>query len=294
MEANTLIVHFIRDGDGIGFARGWDLSPLLFRWHNVSAVLPAVFRCDARQRAYGIPGLAVVKTGGNGRDLVLNEFTVSPHGRGRAAQICGTVVRGKCMGICRAILIRRRAAELCAVQGERQLRLVGGFGRALDFLPGIAAIPADLPLQRGRGRAGDSNGQSHVFTALDHTADILRRAGEHRHIAEGHAAVRLGIVLIPTDGHSLHLCILGYPKVELAAAVGGDTAVVKCRIDRKPGKGDVLHGGILFRKGQGDLFQLIAVGIFHDRVHWNIQIDTAAVDDNVGTVDRAKTEDQAV
>ena len=60
MEANTLIVHFIRDGDGIGFARGWDLSPLLFRWHNVSAVLPAVFRCDARQRAYGIPGTIVV------------------------------------------------------------------------------------------------------------------------------------------------------------------------------------------------------------------------------------------
>ena len=198
------------------------------------------------------------------------------------------------MGICRAILIRRRAAELCAVQGERQLRLVGGFGRALDILPGLAAIPADLPLQRGRGRAGDFNGQSHVFTDFDHAADILRRAGEHRHIAEGHAAVRLGIVLIPTDGHSLHLCILGYPKVELAAAVGGDTAVVKCRTFWKPGKGDVLHGGILFRKGQGDLFQLIAVGIFHDRVHWNIQIDTAAVDDNVGTVDRAQTEDQAV
>ena len=294
MEANTLIVHFIRDGDGIGFARGWDLSPLLFRWHNVSAVLPAVFRCDARQRAYGIPGLAVVKTGGNGRDLALNEFTVSPHGRGRAAQICGTVVGGKCMGICRAILIRRRAAELCAVQGQGQERLIGGFRRALDILPGLAAVPADLPLQRGRGRAGDFNGQSHVFTALDHTADILRRAGEHRHIAEGHAAVRLGIVLIPTDGHSLHLCILGYPKVELAAAVGGDMAVVKCRIDRKSGKGDILYRGVLFRKGQGDLFQLIAVGIFHDRVHWNIQIDTAAVDDNVGTVDRAKTEDQAV
>ena len=60
MEANTLIVHFIRDGDGIGFDRGWDRSPLLFRWHNVSAVLPAVFRCDARQRAYGIPGTIVV------------------------------------------------------------------------------------------------------------------------------------------------------------------------------------------------------------------------------------------
>ena len=60
MEANTLMVHFIRDGDGIGFVRGWDLSPLLFRWHNVSAVLPAVFRCDARQRAYGIPGTIVV------------------------------------------------------------------------------------------------------------------------------------------------------------------------------------------------------------------------------------------
>ena len=60
MEANTLIVHLIRDGDGIGFARGWDLSPLLFRWHNVSAVLPAVFCCDARQRAYGIPGTIVV------------------------------------------------------------------------------------------------------------------------------------------------------------------------------------------------------------------------------------------
>ena len=60
MEANTLIVHLIRDGDGIGFARGWDRSPLLFRWHNVSAVLPAVFRCDARQRAYGIPGTIVV------------------------------------------------------------------------------------------------------------------------------------------------------------------------------------------------------------------------------------------
>ena len=60
MEANTLIVHLIRDGDGIGFARGWDRSPLLFRWHNVSAVLPAVFRRDARQRAYGIPGTIVV------------------------------------------------------------------------------------------------------------------------------------------------------------------------------------------------------------------------------------------
>ena len=60
MEANTLIVHLIRDGDGIGFARGWDRSPLLFRWHNVSAVLPAVFCCDARQRAYGIPGTIVV------------------------------------------------------------------------------------------------------------------------------------------------------------------------------------------------------------------------------------------
>ena len=71
-------------------------------------------------------------------------------------------------------------------------------------------------------------------------------------------------------------------------------AVVKCRIGRKPGKGDVLHGGVLFRKGQGDLFQLIAAGIFHDCVHRNIQIDTAAVDDNVGAVDRAQTEDQAV
>ena len=294
MEANTLIVHFIRDGDGIGFARGWDLSPLLFRWHNVSAVLPAVFRCDARQRAYGIPGLAVVKTGGNGRDLALNEFTVSPHGRGRAAQICGTVVGGKCMGICRAILIRRRAAELCAVQGQGQERLIGGFRRALDILPGLAAVPADLPLQRGRGRAGDFNGQSHVFTALDHTADILRRAGEHRHISEGHAAVRLGIVLIPADGHSYHLRILGDPEVELSAAVGGDMAVVECRTFRKPGKGDVLHGGVLLRKGQSDLFQLIAAGIFHDRVHRNIQIDTAAVDDNVGAVDRAQTEDQAV
>ena len=60
MEANTLIAHLIRDGDGTGFARGWDRSPLLFRWHNVSAVLPAVFRCDARQRAYGIPGTIVV------------------------------------------------------------------------------------------------------------------------------------------------------------------------------------------------------------------------------------------
>ena len=245
MEANTLIVHFIRDGDGIGFARGWDLSPLLFRWHNVSAVLPAVFRCDARQSAYGVPGFVIVKTGGNGRDLALNEFTVSPHGRGRAAQICGTVVGGKCMGICRAILIRRRAAELCAVQGQGQERLIGGFRRALDILPGLAAVPADLPLQRGRGRAGDFNGQSHVFTALDHTADILRRAGEHRHISEGHAAVRLGIVLIPADGHSYHLRILGDPEVELSAAVGGDMAVVECRTFRKPGKGDVLHGGVL-------------------------------------------------
>ena len=238
--------------------------------------------------------MAVVKTGGNGRGLVLNEFAVSPHGRGRAAQNCGTVVRGKRMGICRAILIRRRTAEFCAVQGERQKRLIGGFGRALDILPGLAAIPADLPLQRGRGRAGDFNGQSHVFTAFDHAADILRRAGEFRHIADGHAAVRLGIVLIPADGHSLHLRVLGYPKVELSAAVGGDTAVVKCRIDRKSGKGDILYRGVLFRKGQGDLFQFIAVGIFHDRVHRNIQIDTAAVDDNVGTVDRAQTEDQAV
>ena len=294
MEANTLIVHLIRDGDGIGFARGWDRSPLLFRWHNVSAVLPAVFRCDARQRAYGIPGLAVVKTGGNGRDLALNEFAVSPHGRGRAAQICGTVVGGKCMGICRAILIRRRAAELCTVQGQGQDRLIGGFGRALDVLPGLAAVPADLPLQRGRGRAGDINGQGHVFIAFDHAADILLRAGELRHIADGHAAVRLGIVLIPADGHSYHLRILGDPEVELSAAVGDDMAVVKCRIGRKPGKGDVLHGGVLFRKGQGDLFQLIAAGIFHDCVHRNIQIDTAAVDDNVGAVDRAQTEDQAV
>ena len=294
MEANTLMVHFIRDGDGIGFVRGWDRSPLLFRWHNVSAVLPAVFRRDARQRAYGIPGLAVVKTGGNGRGLVLNEFAVSPHGRGRAAQNCGTVVRGKCMGICRAILIRRRAAELCAVQGQGQERLIGGFRRALDVLPGLAAVPADLPLQRGRGRAGDINGQGHVFIAFDHAADILRRAGELRHIADGHAAVRLGIVFVPADGHSLHLRVLGDPEVELSAAVGGDMAVVECRTFRKPGKGDVLHGGVLFRKGQGDLFQLIAVGIFHDRVHWNIQIDTAAVDDNVGAVDRAQTEDQAV
>ena len=294
MEANTLIVHLIRDGDGIGFVRGWDRSPLLFRWHNVSAVLPAVFRCDARQRAYGIPGLAVVKTGGNGRDLALNEFAVSPHGRGRAAQICGTVVGGKCMGICRAILIRRRAAELCTVQGQGQDRLIGGFGRALDVLPGLAAVPADLPLQRGRGRAGDINGQGHVVIAFDHAADILRRAGELRHIADGHAAVRLGIVLIPADGHSYHLRILGDPEVELSAAVGDDMAVVKCRIGRKPGKGDVLHGGVLFRKGQGDLFQLIAAGIFHDCVHRNIQIDTAAVDDNVGAVDRAQTEDQAV
>ena len=206
MEANTLIVHFIRDGDGIGFARVWDRSPLLFRWHNVSAVLPAVFRCDARQRAYGIPGLAVVKTGGNGRDLALNEFTVSPHGRGRAAQICGTVVRGKCMGICRAILIRRRAAELCTVQGQGQDRLIGGFGRALDVLPGLAAVPADLPLQRGRGRAGDINGQGHVFIAFDHAADILLRAGELRQVAGGHVAVRLGIVFVPADGHSLDSC----------------------------------------------------------------------------------------
>ena len=297
MEANTLIVHLIRDGDGIGFARGWDRSPLLFRWHNVSAVLPAVFRCDARQRAYGIPGIIEgfgVKTGGNGRDLALNEFAVSPHGRGRAAQICGTVVGGKCMGICRAILIRRRAAELCTVQGQGQDRLIGGFGRALDVLPGLAAVPADLPLQRGRGRAGDINGQGHVVIAFDHAADILRRAGELRHIADGHAAVRLGIVLIPADGHSYHLRILGDPEVYLAAAVGDDMAVVKCRIGRKPGKGDVLHGGVLFRKGQGDLFQLIAAGIFHDCVHRNIQIDTAAVDDNVGAVDRAQTEDQAV
>ena len=294
MEANTLIVHFIRDGDGIGFARGWDLSPLLFRWHNISAVLPAVFRCDARQRAYGIPGLAVVKTGGNGRDLALNEFAVSPHGRGRAAQNCGTVVRGKCMGICRAILIRRRAAELCAVQGQGQERLIGGFSRALDVLPGLAAVPADLPLQCGRGRADNFHGQGHVFIASDHAADILRRAGELRHIADGHAAVRLGIVFVPADGHSLHLRILGDPEVELSAAVGGDTAVVECRTFRKPGKGDVLHGGVLLRKGQGDLFQFIAVGIFHDRVHWNIQIDTAAVDDNVGAVDRAQTEDGAV
>ena len=236
----------------------------------------------------------VVELDPQARGLVLNEFAVSPHGRGRAAQNCGTVVRGKRMGICRAILIRRRTAEFCAVQGERQKRLIGGFGRALDILPGLAAIPADLPLQRGRGRAGDFNGQSHVFTAFDHAADILRRAGEFRHIADGHAAVRLGIVLIPADGHSLHLRVLGYPKVELSAAVGGDTAVVKCRIDRKSGKGDILYRGVLFRKGQGDLFQFIAVGIFHDRVHRNIQIDTAAVDDNVGTVDRAQTEDQAV
>ena len=297
MEANTLIVHLIRDGDGIGFARGWDRSPLLFRWHNVSAVLPAVFRCDARQRAYGIPGIIEgfgVKTGGNGRDLALNEFAVSPHGRGRAAQICGTVVGGKCMGICRAILIRRRAAELCTVQGQGQDRLIGGFGRALDVLPGLAAVPADLPLQRGRGRAGDFNGQSHVFTDFDHTADILHRAGELRHIADGHAAVRLGIVLIPADGHSYHLRILGDPEVELSAAVGGDMAVVECRTFRKPGKGDVLYRGVLLRKGQSDLFQLIAAGIFHDRVHRNIQIDTAAVDDNVGAVDRTQAEDGAV
>ena len=198
------------------------------------------------------------------------------------------------MGICRAILIRRRAAELCAVQGQGQERLIGGFSRALDVLPGLAAVPADLPLQRGRGRAGDINGQGHVVIAFDHAADILRRAGEHRHIAEGHAAVRLGIVLIPADGHSLHLCILGDPKVELAAAVGGDTAVVKCRTCREAGKGDVLHVGVLFRERQRDLFQLIAAGIFHDHVRRNIQIDTAAVDDNVGAVDRAQTEDQAV
>ena len=198
------------------------------------------------------------------------------------------------MGICRAILIRRRAAELCAVQGQGQERLIGGFSRALDVLPGLAAVPADLPLQCGRGRADNFHGQGHVFIAFDHAADILCRAGELRHIADGHAAVRLGIVFVPADGHSLHLRILGDPEVELSAAVGGDMAVVKCRIGRKPGKGDVLHGGVLLRKGQGDLFQLIAVGIFHDRVHWNIQIDTAAVDDNVGTVDRAQTEDQAV
>ena len=180
------------------------------------------------------------------------------------------------------------------MQGERQKRLIGGFGRAIDILPSFAAVPADLPLQRRRGRADNTNGQGHVFTALDHTADILRRAGEHRHISEGHAAVRLGIVLIPANGHSLHLCILGDPEVELAAAVGSDMAVVKCRTCRKPGKGDVLHGGVLFQKGQSDLFQLIAAGIFHDCVHRNIQIDTAAVDDNVGAVDRAQTEDQAV
>ena len=198
------------------------------------------------------------------------------------------------MGICRAILIRRRAAELCAVQGQGQERLIGGFSRALDVLPGLAAVPADLPLQCGCGRADNFHGQGHVFIAFDHAADILRRAGELRHIADGHAAVRLGIVLIPADGHSYHLRILGDPEVELSAAVGGDMAVVECRTFRKPGKGDVLHGGVLLRKGQGDLFQLIAAGIFHDRVHWNIQIDTAAVDDNVGAVDRAQTEDQAV
>ena len=294
MEANTLIVHLIRDGDGIGFARGWDRSPLLFRWHNVSAVLPAVFCCDARQRAYGIPGLAVVKTGGNGRDLALNEVAVSPHGRGRAAQNCGTVVRGKRMGICRAILIRRRTAEFCAVQGERQKRLIGGFGRTIDILPSFAAVLADLPLQRRRRRADNTNGQGHVFIAFDHAADILRRAGELRHIADGHAAVRLGIVLIPADGHSLHLCVLGNPEVDLAAAVGDDMAVVKCRTCREAGKGDVLYRGVLLRKGQGDLFQLIAAGIFHDCVHRNIQIDTAAVDDNVGAVDRTQTEDGAV
>ena len=50
------------------------------------------------------------------------------------------------MGICRAILIRRRAAELCTVQGQGQDRLIGGFGRALDVLPGLAAVPADLPV----------------------------------------------------------------------------------------------------------------------------------------------------
>ena len=44
----------------------------------------------------------------------------------------------------------------------------------------------------------------------------------------------------------------------------------------------------LLRKGQSDLFQLIAAGIFHDCVHRNIQIDTAAVDDNVGAVDRTQ------
>ena len=254
MDTNVLIVHFIRDGDGIGFARGWDRSPLLFRWCFVSADIPAVFRCDTRQRAYGVPGFVIVKTGGNGRGLALNEFAVSPHGRGRAAQNCGTVVRGKRMGICRAILIRRRTAEFCAVQGERQKRLIGGFGRAIDILPSFAAVLADLPLQRRRRRADNTNGQGHVFTALDHTADILHRAGELRHIADGHAAVRLGIVLIPADGHSLHLCILGDPEVELSAAVGSDMAVVECRTFRKPGKGDVLHGGILFRKGQSDLF----------------------------------------
>ena len=71
-------------------------------------------------------------------------------------------------------------------------------------------------------------------------------------------------------------------------------AVVECRTCRETGKGDILHGGVLLRKGQSDLFQLIAAGIFHDCVHRNIQIDTAAVDDNVGAVDRAQTEDQAV
>ena len=198
------------------------------------------------------------------------------------------------MGICRAILIRRRAAELCAVQGQGQDRLIGGFGRALDVLPGLAAVPADLPLQRGRGRAGDINGQGHVFIAFDHAADILLRAGELRQVAGGHAAVRLGIVFVPADGHSLHLRVLGDPEVELSAAVGGDMAVVECRTCRETGKGDILHGGVLLRKGQSDLFQLIAAGIFHDCVHRNIQIDTAAVDDNVGAVDRAQTEDQAV
>ena len=198
------------------------------------------------------------------------------------------------MGICRAILIRRRAAELCTVQGQGQDRLIGGFSRALDVLPGLAAVPADLPLQCGRGRADNFHGQGHVFIAFDHAADILCRAGELRHIADGHAAVRLGIVFVPADGHSLHLRILGDPEVELSAAVGGDMAVVECRTFRKPGKGDILHGGILLRKGQSDLFQLIAAGIFHDCVHRNIQIDTAAVDDNVGAVDRAQTEDQAV
>ena len=149
------------------------------------------------------------------------------------------------MGICRAILIRRRAAELCTVQGQGQDRLIGGFGRALDVLPGLAAVPADLPLQRGRGRAGDINGQGHVFIAFDHAADILLRAGELRQVAGGHVAVRLGIVFVPADGHSLHLRVLGDPEVELSAAVGGDMAVVECRTFRKPGKGDVLHGGVL-------------------------------------------------